>query len=80
MPKRKVWVAKISHYDQYIVQPEDVASLMYLTGRMRRVGGYPLRLDTDDDPLPLCSDIQFVEVELPDDEPERLIPTPPPSF
>jgi hypothetical protein len=77
--KRKVWVAKISYYDQYVVEPEDMHMLMCLAQRMRRVIGHPPVIDTDD-PAPLCSDIAFMEIEFPENEmPPLLGPTPPPE-
>lgn len=36
----KAWIASIG-YEQFIIQPEDVASLMYLSARLQKVSGYP---------------------------------------
>lgn len=79
MSKRKVWVASISNYEHYIVEPEDISSLMYLSGRMRHVSGYPKRLTAADGAAQLCSNISFEEVEMDENEVEELpaaAPTP----
>lgn len=75
MLKRRVWVASIG-YEQFIVEPEDIGTVMYLAGRIRRCEGYPRRVSADDDPV--CSSINFEEVEMDENEvlPEPAPPRP----
>lgn len=77
MSKRSVWIASIG-YETFMVEPEDVGTIMYLSNRLRRVEGYPRRASATSELV--CKSITFEEVEF-DDENEVaqdvLVPTPP---
>ena len=59
--KRKVYSANIG-FLSYIVEPEDIAALMYLSGRMTQLEGYPRKVAAEQ--TPLCTAVEFVEVEF----------------
>lgn len=74
MSKRRVWVASIG-YEQFIVEPEDIGTVMYLVGRIQRCEGYPRRVSAADEPV--CSSINFEEVEFGENEVEPVEPVEP---